>query len=98
MERAIARRRDELGVGGGASEAGRERPLSEVVEYRSHEDGLLQAELRIYRRKDGSTSERAPYWYFRFHEGCRQRKTYLGKTDDPEGALAAKREQTKEAS
>lgn len=52
---------------------------------------LLLGETRVYRRKDGQESERGPYWYFRFHEGGKQKKLYLGRTDDPEGALAAKR-------
>lgn len=66
-------------------------PISEVVEYRAHEDGELQAEVRRYRRKDGTTSESGPYWYFKYKEGGRRKSIYLGKTDDPEGALAAKR-------
>lgn len=73
---------------------GGERPQaesSEVVEYRPHEDGYLQAEKRIYTKRDGSRSERGPYWYFRFHEGGRQKKIYLGRTDNPEGALEEKR-------
>jgi hypothetical protein len=32
-----------------------------------------------------------PYWYFQFHEGGKRKKLYLGKTSDPESALAAKR-------
>jgi hypothetical protein len=62
-----------------------------VVEYQPYEDGMLQAEVRIYARRDGGRSERGPYWYFRFHEGGRQKKLYLGKTSDPEGTLVAKR-------
>jgi hypothetical protein len=66
-------------------------PVTEVLEYRPHEDGYLQLELRRYIRRDGSARERGPYWYFQFHEGGRRRKLYLGKTSDPESALAAKR-------
>jgi len=66
-------------------------PVTEVLEYRPHEDGYLQLELRRYVRRDGSTRERGPYWYFQFHEGGKRRKLYLGKTSDPEGTLAAKR-------
>ena len=33
---------------------------------------------------------RGPYWYFRYHEDGEQRKTYLGKADDPEGKLSEK--------
>jgi hypothetical protein len=66
-------------------------PVTEVLEYRPHEDGYLQLEIRRYIRRDGSTRERGPYWYFQFHEGGKRRKLYLGKTRDPEGALAAKR-------
>jgi hypothetical protein len=65
-------------------------PVTEVLEYRPHEDGYLQLELRRYVRRDGSTRERGPYWYFQFHEGGKRRKLYLGKTSDPESALAAK--------
>jgi hypothetical protein len=35
--------------------------------------------------------ERGPYWYFQFHEGGKRKKLYLGKTNDPESTLAAKR-------
>ena len=65
--------------------------LTEVLEYRPHEDGYLQLELRRYVRRDGSTRERGPYWYFQFHECGKRRKLYLGKTSDPESTLAAKR-------
>jgi hypothetical protein len=68
-------------------------PLTEVLEYRPYEDGYLQLELRRYIRRDGSARERGPYWYFQFHEGGKRRKLYLGKTSDPESALAAKRAQ-----
>lgn len=51
----------------------------------------LQLELRRYVRRDGSTRERGAYWYFHFHEGGKRKKLYLGKTDDPEATLAAKR-------
>ena len=66
-------------------------PLTEVLEYRPHEDGYLQLELRRYIRRDGSTRERGPYWYFQYHEGGKRRKLYLGKTSDPESTLATKR-------
>jgi hypothetical protein len=66
-------------------------PVTEVLEYRPHEDGYLQLELRRYVRRDGSTSERGPYWYFQFHEGGKRKKLYLGKTSDPESSVAAKR-------
>ena len=66
-------------------------PVTEVLEYRPHEDGYLQLELRRYIRRDGSARERGPYWYFQFHEGGKRKKLYLGKTSDPEGTLVAKR-------
>jgi hypothetical protein len=66
-------------------------PVSGVVEYRPHADGTLQKEIRRYYRKDGTPKEQGPYWYFRYHEGGKQKKLYLGKTNDPEGTLAAKR-------
>jgi hypothetical protein len=36
-------------------------PVTEVLEYRPHEDGYLQLELRRYVRRDGSAPERIPY-------------------------------------
>jgi hypothetical protein len=73
-------------------ELGKEKPsISGVLEYRPHADGTLQAEVRRYYRKDGSVKEQGPYWYFRYHEGGKQKKIYLGRTDDPEGELARKR-------
>jgi hypothetical protein len=66
-------------------------PLTEVLEYRPHEDGYLQLELRRYIRRDGSARERGPYWYFQYHEGGKRKKLYLGKTSNPETTLAAKR-------
>ena len=74
-----------------AKEGGERQPASSVVEYRPYADGMLQAEMRRYVRKDGSAKEHGPYWYFRYHEGGRQRMLYLGKTHDPEGELAQKR-------
>jgi hypothetical protein len=71
--------------------AGTAPPLTEVLEYRPHEDGYLQLELRRYIRRDGSARERGPYWYFQYHEGGKRRKLYLGKTSDPQSTLAAKR-------
>jgi hypothetical protein len=65
-------------------------PVTEVLEYRPHEDGYLQLEQRRYIRRDGSSRERGPYWYFQFHEGGKRKKLYLGKTNDPESTLAAK--------
>ena len=44
-------------------------PVTEVLEYHPYEDGYMQLELRRYIRRDGSASERGPYWYFQFHEG-----------------------------
>jgi hypothetical protein len=66
-------------------------PVTEVLEYRPHEDGYLQLELRRYIRRDGSARERGPYWYFQFHEGGKRKKLYLGKINDPEEELARKR-------
>ena len=51
----------------------------------------FQYEIRRYVRKDGSVKEHGPYWYFRYHEGGKQRTLYLGKTDNPEGVLQQKR-------
>ena len=87
------RRASSEGGGEGAPQiqAGTAPPVTEVLEYRPHEDGYLQLELRCYVRRDGSARERGPCWYFQFHEGVKRRKLYLGKTGDPESALAAKR-------
>ncbi len=85
LEEALKRRLRELGADGG------EQPVSGVVEYRPHADGTLQAEIRRYYRKDGSANEQGPYWYFRYHEDGKQKKIYLGKTDNPQGKLAEKR-------
>lgn len=38
-----------------------------------------------------SVKEQGPYWYFRYQEEGKQKKLYLGKTNDPEGELAQKR-------
>jgi hypothetical protein len=70
---------------------GEAKAISGVVEYRPYADGTLQAEVRRYYRKDGSAKEQGPYWYFRYHEGGKQKKLYLGRTDDPEGELARRR-------
>jgi hypothetical protein len=61
IERALEERRRELGLhkmGEGASPP-------QVFEGRPYGDGWLQLESRIYHRKDGGLSVRAPYWYFR---------------------------------
>jgi hypothetical protein len=65
--------------------------VTEVLLYRPYEDSYLQLELRHYIRRDGSARERGPYWYFQYHEGGKGKKLYLGKTSDPESALADKR-------
>ena len=90
------RQRRASSAGGGVQDAplaqeGTAPPVTEVLEYRPHEDGYLQLELRRYIRRDGSSRERGPCWYFQFHEGGKRKKLYLGKTSDPEGTLAAKR-------
>ena len=93
IRRERQRRASSEGRGEGASQV-HERtapPLTEVLEYRPHEDGYLQLELRRYVRRDGTTRERGPYWYFQFHEGGKRRKLYLGKTSDPDGTLTTKR-------
>ncbi len=90
ITRAVEARRRELVLAGEAGET--VPPTPRVVEARPYGDGWLQLEMRTYeRKKGGGVSERGPYWYFRYHEGGRQRKLYLGKTDDPEGELQRKR-------
>jgi hypothetical protein len=87
IERALQERRRELGLG----EVGEGASGQQVLEGRPYGDGWLQLESRIYERKDGSVSVRGPYWYFRYHEEGRQRKLYLGKTENPEAELEEKR-------
>ncbi|MEW6637208.1 MAG: hypothetical protein AB1425_10415 [Actinomycetota bacterium] len=89
VEAALKRRLRQLGAEGTAGSGG--QPVSGVIEYRPYADGTLQAEVRYHVRKDGSVKEQGPYWYFRYHEGGKQKKLYLGKTDDPEGELARRR-------
>jgi hypothetical protein len=91
VEAALAHRLRGVGADapiGGAEEG---RPVSGVVEYRPHADGTLQKEVRRYYRKDGTPKEQGPYWYFRYHEEGKQKKLYLGSTDDPEGELIKRR-------
>ncbi len=97
LEEAIRRERQRRASSAGGEEdaahvqKGAPPSVTEVLEYRPHEDGYLQLELRRYIRRDGSSRERGPYWYFQFHEGGKRKKLYLGKTSDPESTLAAKR-------
>jgi hypothetical protein len=93
LRRERRRRASSAGGGRDASriQEGAAPPVTEVLEYRPYEDGYLQLELRRYIRRDGSSRERGPYWYFQSHEGGKRKKLYLGKTSDPESALAAKR-------
>jgi hypothetical protein len=93
LRRERQRRASSAGGGEGAPQIDEDTtsPLTEVLEYRPHEDGYLQLELRRYIRRDGSSRERGPYWYFQYHEGGKRKKLYLGKTSDPESTLAAKR-------
>ncbi len=59
-----------------------------ILEYRPYQDGQFTLEERLYKKTGRS---RGPYWYFHYHEGGKQRKLYLGKTDNPEAALMHKR-------
>jgi hypothetical protein len=93
LRRERQRRASSEGGGEGAPQTheGTAPHVTEVLEYRPFDDGYLQLELRRYVRRDGSTRERGPYWHFQFHEGGKLKKLYLGKTNDPEGTLVAKR-------
>jgi len=62
-----------------------------VVERKAYADGLLQAEKKVYWRKDSSRGEVGPYWVFKYRRGGRQRSIYLGQTDQPESVLEKKR-------
>jgi hypothetical protein len=94
VETALRQRQQYLGVDVPAARSVERQPVSGVVEYRPHADGTLQKEVRRYYRKDGTPKEQGPYWYFRYHEGGKQKKLYLGKTDDPEGELDRRRRGT----
>jgi hypothetical protein len=61
---------------------------STVAQRRNHGRGILQLE---YRSNPKTGTQRGPYWYFYWREAGKQRSLYLGKTDDPEGALAEKK-------
>jgi hypothetical protein len=96
LEDELQRERQRRASSGGGAGAPRIQeaagpPVTEVLEYRPYEDGYLQLELRRYIRRDGSSRERGPYWYFQYHEGGKRKKLYLGKTSDPQSTSAAKR-------
>ena len=80
-----------LGTGAPDDDPGKRQPVSGVVEYRPYADGT---QVRYHVRKDGTAKQQGPYWYFRYHEEGKQKKLYLGKTDDPEGELARRRAQS----
>ena len=88
IECALQQRRRELRL---SEKMGEGASPKQVLEGKPYGDGWLQLEKRTYERKDGSVSVRGPYWYFRYHEGGRQRKLYLGKTAEPEAELEKKR-------
>ena len=98
LEDEIRRERQRRASSEGAPQIheGTAPPVTEVLEYRPHEDGYLQLELRRYIRRDGSARERGPYWYFQYHEGGKRKKLYLGKTSDPESTLVTKRAKPQE--
>jgi hypothetical protein len=81
LRRERQRRAASEGGGEGAPQIheGTAPPLTEVLEYRPYEDGYLQLELRCYVRRDGSTRERGPYWYFQYHEGVSVRSSTSAK-------------------
>jgi hypothetical protein len=77
LQAALDQRRGEL-----------RKKQSTVVERREYRNGILQLEGRAYqRKKDGTLTQRGPYWYFHYREGGRQRTLYLGKTDNPEAKV-----------
>ncbi len=61
---------------------------SSVVERRDYGNGILQLE---YRANPKTGKQRGPYWYYHYREDGRQRTLYIGKTDEPEAKLAARR-------
>ena len=62
--------------------------VSSVVERRNHLDGILQFE---YRTNPKTGKQRGPYWYFKYRKDGKQKTTYIGATDDPEGWLKNRR-------
>jgi len=42
-----------------------------------------------YRSNPKTGTQRGAYWCFYWREGGKQRSLYIGKTDDPEGALSS---------
>jgi hypothetical protein len=48
--------------------------------------------MRVPRRiaRTASEARRGPYWYYHYREGGRQRTLYVGKAEDPEGAVDSK--------
>ena len=63
---------------------GKRQRVSTVVERRNHLDGILQLE---YRTNPKTGKQRGPYWYFKYRKEGKQKTTYIGATDDPEGWL-----------
>jgi hypothetical protein len=56
----------------------KEPKQSRVEEYLPYRDGYLQLEYRINPKTD---TRRGPYWYFRYHDGGKQRTLYIGGVD-----------------
>ena len=56
----------------------REPAQSTVEEYVPYLDGHLQLE---YRTNPKTGTRRGPYYYFRYHDGGKQRTLYIGKVD-----------------
>ena len=59
-----------------SNKAGSEQ--STVGKYVPYRDGYLQLE---YRTNPKTGTQRGPYWYFRYHEGGKQRTLYIGNVD-----------------
>jgi hypothetical protein len=51
---------------------------SSVEEYVPYRDGYLQLE---YRTNPKTGTRRGPYWYFRYHDGGKQRTLYIGNVN-----------------
>jgi hypothetical protein len=54
---------------------------STVEEYVPYRDGHLQLE---YRTNPKTGTRRGPYYYFRYHDGGKQRTLYIGSVDEEE--------------
>src|SRR4051794_37680895 len=69
-------------------------PGRQVVEERPASAGTLRLEMVKCGKDRGKRCERGeghgPYWYLYFRRNGKLTSRYIGKTEDPEGAMAEK--------